>query len=78
MTLDLFKERFINYEIIPLSEICSSFRKILFQQCKKEFAVRSTLIKSKILDFPWDYDIVFYSEVGLPDLVCLNNIPFRF
>lgn len=78
MTLDLFKERFVNNEIIPLTEICSTFRKVLFEQCKEESVVRSAFIKSKIVHLASVYNIEFYSEAGLPDLVCLNNIPIHY
>ena len=38
----------------------------------------SSFIKSKLMRLSKDYNIGFYSDTGLPDLVCLNNIPTHY
>lgn len=72
-TLDIFKERLENNEIIAFPDICTEFRKILFEKWEQQCVVRSNFIKSKVLEF-FSESITFYSESGYPDLVCLKRL----
>lgn len=78
ITLDLFKDRFTSYEIILSTEIYCTYKSVLFEKCKHECTQRTSFLKSKILSLASDYNIEFYCETGLPDLICLKDIPTHY